>query len=86
VSWTFLFLLHVDKGAPFKPYMAGPAGEVDAFVSPLGHDVACNCLFMTAPMTEPIGASQILQDGTLGVVKRTNAYTTIAFLICLCRY
>ena len=41
---------------------------------------------MTAPMTEPIGASQILQDGTLGVVKRTNAYTTIAFLICLCPY
>jgi len=48
--------------------------------------VAWNCLFMTAPMIEPIGASQIVQYGTLGVVKRTNAYTTFACVGCLCPY
>jgi hypothetical protein len=76
----------VDKGAAFEPYMTGPTRECDALVSFPGHDVAWNCLFMTAPMIEPIGARQILQDDTLGVVKRTNAYTTFARVVCLCPY
>lgn len=76
----------MDEGATFEPYMTGPTRERDALVSFPGHDVAWNCLFMTAPMIEPIGASQIVQYGTLGVVKRTNAYTTFARVACLCPY